>query len=123
MSVHAALDELHVVLGQGPRLVRKHVLHLRGERRLHQLLLQRLSVNSKNVHGYLSQLLVQVRRVDHGPLAQLLVEHLVVPHDEVGAQELLHLHRDVHGDGDDVVEKDHEGQEVRERPNHLRNQM
>ncbi|EDL22104.1 mCG1051023 [Mus musculus] len=39
--------------------------------------------------------------------------------DEVGAEELLHLHGDVHGYGDDVIEEDHEGQEVGEGPEEL----
>ena len=70
--------------------------------------------------SYLSQLLVQVWRVDHRSLPQLLIKHLVVPHDEIGTQELLHLHGDVHGDGDNVVEENHESQEVCECPDHLR---
>lgn len=36
VSVHTALDELHVVLCQSPCLVRKHVLHL--ERQWDQVL-------------------------------------------------------------------------------------
>jgi len=68
---------------------------------------------------YLSQLLIQVWGVDHSSLPELIIKHLIVPHDEVRAQKLLHLHRDVHWDGNDVVEKNHEGQEVCECPDQL----
>lgn len=65
---------------------------------------------------YLPQFLIQVRCVDHSSLPQLLIKHFIVPHNKVGAQELLHLHSDIHGHGNDVVEKNHEGQKVCERP-------
>lgn len=68
----------------------------------------------------LSQLLIQIRRVDQRPLPHFLIKHVFVPGDEVGAEELLHLHGDVHGDRDDVIEEDHEGQEVSEGPEELR---
>lgn len=119
VSIHAALNELHVILRQGPCLVREHILHLPAPTTLLSYSFQPLL--SSLLLAHLAQLLVQIRSVDHSPLAQLLVHHLVIPHDEVGAQELLHLHRDIHGDGNDIVEEDHEGQEVREGSDHLRN--
>lgn len=70
--------------------------------------------------AYLSQFFIEVRCVNLSPLSQLLVKHVIIPHDEVGPQELLHLHGNVHGDWDDVVKQHHEGQEVCERPDHLR---
>lgn len=69
---------------------------------------------------YLSKLFIQVRRVDLSALSQLFIEHVLVPGDEIGAQEFLHLHRHVHGHRDDVIKQDHEGQEVCECSDHLK---
>lgn len=68
----------------------------------------------------LSQLLVEIRCVDQRPFPHFLIKHVFIPGDEVGAEELLHLHGDVHGYWDDVIEEDHEGQEVSEGPEELR---
>lgn len=67
----------------------------------------------------LPQLLVQVRGVHQCSLLDFLIVHLLVPGDEEGAQELLHLHCNVHGDRDNEIEEDHERQEVREHPQDL----
>lgn len=53
---------------------------------------------------YLTQLLIKVRGIDLSSFSQLFIEHLLIPRDEIGAQEFLHLHRDVHGHGNDVIE-------------------
>lgn len=67
----------------------------------------------------LPKLLIQVRGVHQCSLLDFFIIHLLVPGDEEGAQELLHLYCDVHGDRDNEVEEDHEGQEVCEHPQHL----
>lgn len=68
---------------------------------------------------YLSQLFIQVRGVHLSAFSQLLVKHLLVPADEIGAKKFLHLHRYIHGHGDDVIKQNHEGQEVCEGSDHL----
>lgn len=68
----------------------------------------------------LPKLFVQIRGIHQCPLFYFLVVHLLVPRDEEGAQELLHLYRNVHGDWDNEIEEDHKWQEVREHPQDLR---
>lgn len=69
--------------------------------------------------AYLPQLFVQVWGVHLSAFSKLFIEHLLIPGDEVGAKELLHLHCHVHGYWDDVIKQDHEGQEVGEGSDHL----
>lgn len=46
-----------------------------------------------------------------------------IPADEKGAHELLHLHSNVEGDGDDEVIKDQESQEIRDELQDLKGQF
>lgn len=68
---------------------------------------------------HLSQLFVQVGGVDLSSFSQLIIKHLLIPRDEIGAKEFLHLHRHVHGHWDDVIKQDHESQEVCEGSDNL----
>lgn len=69
--------------------------------------------------SYLPELFIQVRGVHQCPLLYFFIIHLLVPGDEEGAQELLHLYCNVHGDRDNKIEEDHKGQEVCEHPQDL----
>jgi len=68
----------------------------------------------------LSELLVEIRRVDQRPLLDFRVKEIFVPRDEKGSQKFLHLHSDIHGHWNDEVEEHHEGQEVCEPPRRRR---
>lgn len=62
--------------------------------------------------SYLPKFLVQIRGVDLSFLVTLLMIKVQIPADEEGSHELLHLHSNVEGDGDDEVIKDQKCQEI-----------
>lgn len=62
--------------------------------------------------SHLPELLIEVRGINQCPLLNLWVKEILIPGDKEGAQELLHLHSDIHRYRDDEVEEHHEGEEV-----------
>ncbi len=66
--------------------------------------------------SYLSKFFIKIWGIDERSLSELLIKHVIVPQDEVRAKELLHLHSHIHGHGNDVVEQNHEGEEICECP-------
>lgn len=64
--------------------------------------------------SYLPKFLVEVRGVDLSFLVALLMIKVQIPANEKRSHELLHLHSNIEGDGDDEVIKDQKCQEIRD---------
>lgn len=126
VSIHTAFDKLHVVFSQSARLISKHILHLGGKQESAAITphahLKALPAYCAFAYTHLPELFIQIRSVHLCARSQLFVKHLLVPGNEIGAQELLHLYCHIHWHWNDVIKQDHEGQEVCESTNHLKSE-
>lgn len=60
----------------------------------------------------LTKLFVEVRGIHQCSFSYFFIIHLLIPRNEEGAQEFLHFDCNIHGDWDNEIEQNHEGQEV-----------